>query len=451
MKKRPLLSWSWSWLALALLAGAPACDLDVPDLNDVGIDELVENPTAARVRAAATGLLIASREDITTTTGYVTILGVLGREAYLFDPADPRGIIELLESPMLAVGSTYGDALWAIPYRNVRNANLLLAAVEAAPDMTEMERQATRGFTKTIQAMDYLRIINTRDEQGAVIQRNPDLRTLDPLVSKAEMFDHIVMLLEEAKAHLGGAGDRFAFSLGNGFVGFDRPADFLRFNRALIARVHAYRKNWAAALAALGESFLSADPIAPALERGVFHAFGTGPGDRVNNLVSSIIYAHPSIAATAEKTAAGAPDRRVARKLRMVMPRTLNMLTSDMQFTIYPSPSTGVPIIRNEELILLRAEANIALGNLPAAVDDINFIRVQAGGLAPRTDLTAENIVTEVLAQRFLSLLFEGGHRWIDARRYGRLPMLPLDQPTHFIHAAMPIPLAEQDARRPPQ
>ena len=107
-----------------------------------------------------------------------------------------------------------------------------------------------------------------------------------------------------------------------------------------------------------------------------------------------------------------------------------------------------VPLIRNEELILLRAEANIGAGNIPAAADDINLIRVNSGGLEPRTDLTAANILDELLKQKRYSLLFEGGHRWIDMRRYGKLGELPIDLPSHKVHDKFPIPLPETDARQ---
>ena len=57
------------------------------------------------------------------------------------------------------------------------------------------------------------------------------------------------------------------------------------------------------------------------------------------------------------------------------------------------------------------------------------------------------NILDEILKQRFYSLLFEGGHRWLDARRHGRLEMLPRDKPEHKIHARFPIPQDEVNAR----
>src|SRR5205814_4914833 len=142
----------------------------------------------------------------------------------------------------------------------------------------------------------------------------------------------------------------------------------------------------------------------------------------------------------------------------LVTPVTLYGETSSYGFVMYPNTDSPVAIIRNEELILLRAEANIGLGNLTPAKADIDFIRASSGGLKPRCPslgaggcvspaINAGNILDELLKQKEYSLLFEGGHRWIDARRYGRLAKLPIDQPGQFVQPAFPIPLVECDAR----
>jgi hypothetical protein len=434
-------------LVAALAAGCGS--LDVPDLNDQGVADLRDRPTKVKVNAAAVGLLIAPREDISQLIGYVDILGILGREAYNFDPADPRTISELLESAGLNTSSPFGGAVWQVPYRDIRNGNNLLKAVDAVTELTDEEKNGVRGFAKTMMAYEYLRVINTRDTQGAPIQKSDDPHPLDPIVSKAEMFAYITTLLDEAKTNLAAAGANFTFTLGDGFAGFNDPASFLKFNRALQARVLIYREDAAGALTALGESFISVDPLSPKLALGVYHSYGTGSGDRTNALVSPNLLVHPSLKlpANLEMTAAGTPDLRFVAKTTPVPERSSRDLKSDLAFKIYPTPTTPVPIIRNEELILLRAEASYRMGNLMAAAADLNFIRVQSGGLAARTDLTMDNFVDELLRQRLYSLLFEGGHRWLDMRRFGRIKMLPLDLPTHFIHDNMPIPQEEVDAR----
>jgi hypothetical protein len=57
---------------------------------------------------------------------------------------------------------------------------------------------------------------------------------------------------------------------------------------------------------------------------------------------------------------------------------------------------------------------------------DRNPIRHAPAG-RPASDAA---FITVLLKQRRHSLMFEGGHRWIDARRFNRLNDLPLDQPT---------------------
>ena len=104
---------------------------------------------------------------------------------------------------------------------------------------------------------------------------------------------------------------------------------------------------------------------------------------------------------------------------------------------------TSIPIIRDEELVLLRAEANIGLGNLAAALTDINFVRVNSGGLAPLGAFADANAaITAVLYEKRYSLLWEGS-RWVDVRRYGRLNTLPLDLPSHYRIKVEPVPQAE--------
>src|SRR6185503_9619071 len=97
-------------------------------------------------------------------------------------------------------------------------------------------------------------------------------------------------------------------------------------------------------------------------------------------------------------------------------------------FTLYPTADSPIPIIRNEELILLRAEARWFTGDKINALADIDRIRTTAGGLAA-TSLTIASsdnaFVDELLYNRLYSLMWEGGHRWVDARRFGRLATLP--------------------------
>ncbi len=448
-------------LAVVLMLGG--CNtLTVPDYNNPGLEDVLSNPSRTNVNTLAQGLLIGARAGMGNKAGYVSETGIIGRESYNFDVADPRFVTELLRDPLNGGNGAFGGNHWVNRYANIRNANNLLDGLDAAAaagSFTTAELDGLRGFAKTVQALDFLLVINTRDDFGAPIAVGGDpTGEPAPIVSKAEVFNHVVSLLDEADGHLQSAGSSFSFALGSGFSGFDTPAAFRQFNRALRARVDVYMGNFNEALASLGQSFLDDSPTIDlsGLNVGVFHAYSQGAGDVTNAIFDPsnlVIIAHPSIAVDAQ-----AGDERLARKIidiPEVQDQASQGASTDKGFSIYNSLEAQIPIVRNEELILLRAEANLGLGGAAAdaALADINLIRERSGGLAPIAlaawqALTADEQLDELLYNKRYSLLFEG-HRWIDMRRYGRLADLPLDVPQFVVHERFPFPVRECDARVP--
>jgi len=98
-----------------------------------------------------------------------------------------------------------------------------------------------------------------------------------------------------------------------------------------------------------------------------------------------------------------------------------NQLLGRFQDARWATNTSPIPFIRNEELILIYAEANAQLGNVTEAVDAINTIR-NTWGLDDYDGATdTESLMEEILFQRRYSLWAEAGHRWIDLRRTGRL------------------------------
>ena len=188
----------------------------------------------------------------------------------------------------------------------------------------------------------------------------------------------------------------------------------------------------------------------------MYHTFTTGTGDAQNGLINTNIYAHPSLETDAQSNG-DVLDARFTSKIVRVPAEdagTAGGLNSDLKFTAYASPDASVPIIRNEELILLRAEAEWGSGDLAAAIADLNIVREGSGGLEPLADgLDADAVEEEILYNRRYSLMFEGGHRWIDLKRHGRTAAcgaspattgttncLPLDLPGAPHQPALPDP-----------
>lgn len=457
--------WSKT-LVLVVLLGFLGCEgLNSPNVNSSDLTDLVENPTRTQIANAITGVLAGNRNYIAGGFDYVMMAGVLGRNAYRLDIAEPRTITEWLEGSLNPASERGGGNIWVQPYENIRLSQIVLDAIDAAPatELSNGEKDAARGVVKTSRALDLLVIVNTRDENcdgqiGCPIDVRENASELAEAVTKREVFDEIVRLLEDASADLesaASAGAGFISDLPPGYDNFATPSEFLEFNRALAGRVLTYMGRefdesfWDQALTALDASFL--DEERP-MDFGAFYNFAASSGDLANGLFEPSAdpnaRAHPSVEEDVELKPNGEPDERFQRKIRNIEFRQLRGVGSDIGFSIYNSASAPVPIIRNEELLLLRAEANIGLENLEAAREDINLVREESGGL-PQVDSFAsqEEALDQLFYEKRYSLLFEGGHRWIDLRRWERLDELPLDQPDHQINAALPVPTVEQLAR----
>ena len=423
---------------IGVAAALSACEaITVPNLNNPDLESLTRNPTIGTVNNATVGMLINLRDRIGVEA---SAMGILGKESYNLDQAEPRNVLSYLQGP-IEPGGFVQDLGWTGGYRNVIQGLTILGAVDKIAETptpttasySAQQKEGIRGFVKTIMAMELLTQIRIRDAVGIVIDVSADPSApLGAVVSKAEALTRIVNLLNEARTHLQNGGAAFAFQLHSGFTGFNTPATFLRVNRAIAARAEVYREQWAAALAALDESFIEATTATAAnLARGPSHVFSTSSGDVLNTLFDQTptrFYVHPSILSGAQNRASGGPDLRLTQKTAPGTARTTVTVQGTHKFMNYPTNVSPVPIIKNEELILLRAEARYKSGDLVGALADLNFIRVNSGGLAPLTlaDIATETaFVTELLYNRTYSLLFEAGHRWVDYRRYGRLAQLP--------------------------
>ncbi len=397
---------------------------NAPDLENVPIQTLVSGAEAGM------------RIDYAI---YLRAVSVVGREAYYFEPADPRYTGELLfgrPDP----GGFIVNRPWSARYRVVADCRFLL---EKANNFSGAEKAGIEGFAKTIMAYQLLLNLNYLDENGIKLDFSGDLNA--PMASKSQAFAFIEQNLDEGYAALQDAGDAFSFQLSSGFSGFDTPQGFAKFNRALRARVAIYQNKYQDALDALNASFI--DPNA-SMDLGVYMVYGTGLGDQTNEIYENPeapfvkFMAHPAFETDAE-----AGDQRFSRKVFKRSETTkFDDLTTDLAITVTSSDVDRLPIVRNEELLLIRAEAHIGLGNLADAQADINVVR-QAAGLGPVTLTDTDQAINQLLHERRYSLFIEG-HRWVDMRRFGKLNELPIDRPDRDkILDKMPIPETELPER----
>jgi hypothetical protein len=430
----------------AVLVVSACANLTVPDLNNSSIADYQAHPSGAAADAIAVGLLRGARDG----TSFLTrTLGVFGREGYSLNVA--QGDLPTYLIGPLSPGDFLVSGTWNQQYADLRAANILLDGLPNVTDLTAPQKEAMTGFVQTMEAFDLSQLAATRDTFGIPIAVDIDpTGPLAPIAPKAQVYQHIFNLLDSAQTHLQNGGGVFPFPMPRGFAGFDTPTTFIQFNRALRARVDVTVSNYTQALTDLSASFLSTNG---SLTLGPVFDFSTNAGDEVNPLFVPFLYAHPRLVTEAQKRPDTSPDLRVQQKLVTVQSVTLEGVTTDLQFTLYNASDSPIPVIRNEELILLRAEANFGLGNKATALTDINLIRTSSGGLAALPPSFAAGpdsaMLNELLYEKRYSLIWEGGHTWLDMRHYGLLATLPKAAASHHIFEIMPYPLADCQGRSP--
>ena len=458
--------------ALVLLAGC--MDLtNVPNYDNESLSALESDPTPARIATASQGMMRAMRDGMVGGFSVLTRATFMGREGYNLDPATPGLVPENMVGPLGPESANN----WPNDYRTIKLGNVILAGLNKVTGMTDPQKEATRGFVKTLQAHAFHQVILIHDQAGAVlaVDVDPTAGAAAPVESnRAAVYARITALLDSAKTHLLAGGTAFPFTLTPGFAGFNTPTTFLRFNRALSARIDIHRATllgqtarYTDALTALGESFVDSTG---SLTLGVYHSFSTASGDISNTSydpTGRALLGHPSIEGrwNAGRTALVAinyqlradlsPDLRFTNKIgfRLVggvrTPVSQSGVSSDLIIKVFANNSSPLAIIRNEDLILLRAEARLATGNRSGALNDVNRIRTTSGGLTAMADPGNDPAVfDEIVYNRRYSLFYEGW-RWYDMRRWGRLAQLEQDLASHRIFRYTPLPLAECTARSP--
>lgn len=426
--------------ALCLLVLLSACQKgEINSLNTPVVDGVTKNPSRSDLFNLVTGAESGMRTAVST---YLDAEGILGREIYRFSSAEPRWTTDMLGggTKVLDNNTFYLSNPWAARYQVIRQSFILLDAVNntSGTVATDAQKKGFSGFAKTLIGYQLLLNINLTDSNGARIPVPNGVAQGPIITDPGVVLDSVLKFLDEGQADL--AAGEVIFPLSNGFAGFKDAAGLSKFNRALAARVHVYRKQWPEALTALEGSFYD---LAGELNTGVWHYFSTNGGDLANPLYiapnsnGEVRVAHPTFAADIFPG-----DDRISKTQVRNNSASQNGLTGNRDVLVWTSLNAPVSIIRNEELILLYAEAKIQTGALPDAVLALNRIRT-AHNLSPYTGaITPAALLTELLYQRRYSLFMEG-HRWIDVRRYGLLNTLPVDRADDDVFSHFPLPQSE--------
>lgn len=423
---------------LALLFSA--CTLEeIPDPNGPSLSGTLSNANAETLNFLVTGLEAEVRNG---RGGFITATGTIARELYDFNSSDPTSTVALLGkdgSPLIGTEPQLTGTMFA-RYQVAKSADFILQALEGAT-ITDAQSDGYRAIAITMRAYALTDVLMLLNSSGVRLDID-DPNNLGPWVSRADGFTAIRQLLDDGYNAL--TGSEFAFALSSGFAGFDTPATFGEFNRAVAARVALYAGDYDGARTLLGDSFMSMSAADLAVGPKRFYA---------QTEILNPIYKTPQQSTDQyvvhDRMISGlrAGDTRGAKFRTRDAASPRDGLNGTHEIAVYADPTDPIDHIRNEELILIWAEANImsSTPDFQAAEDALNILN-GAYGLANYAG--AQNVtelMDELIYHRTYSLFAEG-HAMFDLRRNDLLnsTYLPIDRTGDLVHTEFPIPPFDQ-------
>jgi hypothetical protein len=444
-------------IAVAALMGACKDSTGVPDFNNPSLQGVTGTPLSRlTLQNLMTGYFDAQRASLGVAPASGIVFGeVMARDALRTDANEPRYVNEFLNGTP-DPGAFSGSGNWTTFMRDIRAANTILAALPtaSASEVTAQEAQGVRGLVQTMKAIDYYKALEYRDTVGVPIDLDHPLgEALAPLVCKPKVLAYISALLDSAYTNLQAGGSKFAVTFPAGFAPYNTPATYALFNRGWKGKVELYRgldhqsptgaAGFQAAVAAINQSYINtADPAL--IGQGVYFTFSTAPGDTPNQLVDANLHLNPQVSDSVQ-----AGDLRASKITLLATPSTIQGVTYKSNYKV--TQLQPIPYLKNEELILLRAQAKVELGDLAGALADVNFVRAAAGGLAPLGPFANKTAAIDaILREKRYSLLLESAHRLVDLRAYGRLnnTFFKKELAGDIFLKALPIPQNEADQRK---
>jgi hypothetical protein len=451
--------------AAAFVAAATACKKEYYEV-DYNLDPnappavlYLNNATAQQINALGVGLQSAWRNGF---LDFGRNTAAVGREVIYSASTDNRYFTEILGTNVAALGGANDPAgifngYYSSYSQTRRRAEQFIISAKNTNSISAAQKSAIEGFARTVQAFVTLNLANMQGKNG-IRESFTDLNEPGDLLKPGKFGTYASALAlckkyaDDGLTALNAGGSTFPFTI-SGFpnsttLNLTTVDGMKKFNRAVAARIAMYQADWAGMLAATNASFLD---LTGNLGVGPRFIFSTAANDATNGLfhVPNSSGA-PYVVFNEVIAAAEAGDTRIFGASAKVGARTSarqsGAFTSTHEVRMYASNVTSASILRNEELVLMYAEAQAQLSAFAQAKTAIDLVRSAAGLPAYSGALTTAALVNEVLNQRRYSL-FNEGHRWFDMRRYNRLadckPNGVIGTNTFVVFEAMARPDAE--------
>ncbi|PSL33557.1 RagB/SusD family nutrient uptake outer membrane protein [Chitinophaga ginsengisoli] len=321
---------------------------------------------------------------------------------------------------------------WSPLYRCIQHCNMLLNGLEGSNRITPAVKQQLTGEAKCIRAFCYFYLVNFFGDVPLLTTTDLHKNTTAGRSSTESVYDQIADDLQDAisllrEEYLGGDAQTMV-------------NERLRPNKwaavTLLARVHLYRKNWAAAEQEASNIIARNRLYAiPALK----NAFAQHSPEMIWALENTTTTGVNEDAALL--VLQNGPDRemhplfmnkRLLQRFEKKDQRLVVWIGTDStngSTYYYPykyrlaedgrSPTPYLAVLRLAEVFLIRAEAKVYINDFAGARADLMKLRQRAGlGYVVANSRTA--LLKAIEQERRVELFTEWGHRWLDLKRYER-------------------------------
>jgi hypothetical protein len=406
---------------VGLMALAACKDTAVPNFRSPQINP--ESPSG--IQFLVTGVVANSRADIGQD---ILALSGMGREIGVFTPTDSRFITEWMgDGNIIPNSDFYGGGGWSAEFLNAKDAEAIIQDVpKVTPAYSASDASLITGVMKTFEAYNMMLVAETRDTNGVPIYGWASPPTSPaPILCIKDVWKGIAAMLDSAEADLdAGQPGALPITLPIGYAAVSgagpsgTSGNFAGFNRALAAYAklqYAYATTRVAGGGTPADSAHSGAPLLSALVAAdsavhatflydpaalepptagnftdplaVYHNYSSTSGDLDNPVTFAVgqtttVFVLDTVAS---EIAAGGDLRATKLIVNSSTPQSgagpsaNAVAASDITIGFYESAGSPIPIIRNEELVLIEAAIQLGEGNLATAVASINAIRTGVG------------------------------------------------------------------------
>jgi len=353
--------------------------------------------------------------------GVVSLAGLSADE--LMVGLQSNVVANQFQNNQLLADNTYILNAWTSMYHGVFQSNSILEGIAASSAITKDKRDQLRGEALFIRGFCYFYLVNFFGEVPLILTTDYQANAAFRRNTVEQIYDQIKNDLTEAES-----------LLKDNYIEVQRIRPNKYAAQALLARVYLFTNDFARAedkassvlnstqyvlvdpknvfLANSKETIWQIKPPDGATYTNEGLTFGSNQGPKNNVLRKSLM-----------KMFEPNDQRKIDWTTSVIISQDTIFLPFKYKKQDFETPTTEYSmVLRLSEQYLIRAEARARQGKIAAAISDIDQVRFRANIALLKdreSDITQNDLIAAILAERKVELFVEWGHRWLDLKRSG--------------------------------